>query len=117
MREACDYYLKIYKTPKRGSMDVMDGRDWAEDDSTVAVMRGALPQDQGGAFDRFVTERKVIVREGRALEWSQQLAEQLQLDASQRQAVFEELLAADREDKDKVEALLNDTQRAAYRKK
>lgn len=115
VRESCDYYLKIYKTPKRGSSNVMDGRDWTEDETTLAAMRGVLPPEQGGNFDRFVSERQVIVREGRALERSQQLAELLQLDASQRQAVFEELLEHDGEDKGKIEALLNETQQAAYR--
>ncbi|MDB6132490.1 MAG: hypothetical protein JWM59_733 [Verrucomicrobiales bacterium] len=115
VRESCDYYLKIYKTSRRGSTNVMDGRDWTEDETTLAAMSDTLPQDQGGAFDRFVSERQIIVREGRALDRSQQLAELLQLDASQRQAVFEELWGHNGEDKGKIEALLNQTQQAAYR--
>ncbi|MES2709715.1 MAG: sigma-70 family RNA polymerase sigma factor [Verrucomicrobiota bacterium] len=116
VKEAAVKFLKSYVALAKRSRNVMDDRDWAEDESTLSGMRGALPAEQAEAFERFVAERQAIVREGRALTRSQQLAESLQLNASQRQAVFEELLKNNREDKAGMETLFNDAQRAVYQK-
>lgn len=116
VKEATVKYLKSYKALSLRTNNVMDERDWTEKEPTLTAMRAALPEEQTAEFDQFVTERQTIVREGRALTRSQQLAEALQLNAGQRQAVFEELLKSNKEDTPAVEALLDETQRAVYRK-
>lgn len=117
VKEAAVGFLKSYVALSRRSNNVIDERDWTEDEPTLVRMRGEVPPDQAEAFEGFVAERRNIVREGRALTRSQQLAESLQLNAAQRQAVFEELLNSNQEDKARVEAILNEAQRAAYQKK
>lgn len=118
VKEAAVKFLKTYVAmSRRSNHTIMDERDWTEDESTLANMRVAIPPEQAQGFEQFVTERQGIVREGRALTRSQQLAEALQLDGTQRQAVFEKLLESNHEDKASMEELFNEAQRKAYKKK
>lgn len=113
MRESCDYYLAIYKTPNGAAPTSWTGATGRRTKPPRRRSAGPFRRTGERHSTGLCPSGRSSSARGGALERSQELAEQLQLDASQRQAVFEELLAADREDEEK-KALLSDTQRAAF---
>ena len=87
---------------------------WYFDDAMLEQIQPSLTAEEVAAFDDFVRERRDIHFEGHAFERSQRLAEQLQLNSEQRQAVFEQIYRNGTEDPALIAPILNETEREGY---